>query len=35
MGKADPNLSAWTVVTRNGVDFERTGVPLLDPWSAR
>ena len=28
-------VHGMTVVTRNVVDFERTGVPLLDPWSAR
>lgn len=27
-------LHGLTVVTRNGVDMEATGVPLLDPWSS-
>ena len=28
-------VHGMTVVTRNVVDFERTGVPLLDPWAVR
>lgn len=28
-------VHGMSVVTRNVVDFEHTGVPLLDPWSAR
>lgn len=28
-------VHGMTVVTRNVVDFERIGVPLLDPWAAR
>jgi predicted nucleic acid-binding protein len=28
-------VHGMTVVTRNVVDFERTGVPLLDPWVVR
>lgn len=25
-------VNGMTVITRNGSDFERTGVPVLDPW---
>ena len=25
-------VHGMTVVTRNGVDFEATGVPILNPW---
>ncbi len=28
-------VHVMTVVTRNGVDFEATGVALLNPWEAR
>jgi len=28
-------VHGMTVVTRNVVDFESTGVPILDPWYAR
>jgi predicted nucleic acid-binding protein len=27
-------IRGMTVVTRNAVDFEGTGVPVLDPWAA-
>lgn len=28
-------VHGMTVVTRNGTDFEATGVPLVNPWEAR
>lgn len=28
-------VHSLAVVTRNSTDFERTGVPIIDPWTAR
>lgn len=31
---ATARVQGWTVVTRNAKDFERTGVPVLNPFDS-